>query len=172
MPYVVQLPFIGGRFINPQYWSGLNIVPIVMLAYFFNGVFINMSAGLHITMKTMWLPLSIGVAAVLNVVVTYTLVPTMGIDGAAWAKVVAYAGSVVVIAVLLRKVYPMKYDTTRIVATILISASIYFAMLFVPAGGIHLLCSFLALPLYVTLLLATGVIGKSTLRTLTGLIRR
>ncbi len=30
MPYVVQMPFIGGRFINPAYWSGMTIIPIVM----------------------------------------------------------------------------------------------------------------------------------------------
>ena len=168
MPYVVQMPFIGGRFINPIYWSGMSIIPIVMFAYFFNGVFINLAAGLHIQKKTGWLPLATGVAAVLNVVFTLVLVPVMDIEGAAWAKVIAYVGSVVVLWWYVQRVYPMTYDLRRIVTTMFVCAAVYAATIQLPS----IYTAALALPAYVLLLLATGVIERSTLQTLIRLVRR
>lgn len=168
MPYVVQMPFIGGRFINPAYWSGLHIIPIVMFAYFFNGVFINLAAGLHIEKRTGWLPVATGVAAALNVVFTLMLVPSMGIDGAAWAKVVAYVGSVVVLWWYVQRIYPMQYDLRRIATTILVTAAVYVGNMQYPS----LMMAAIALPAYVVLLFATGVLERSTLQTLIKLVRR
>lgn len=168
MPYIVQMPFIGGRFINPIYWSGMSIIPIVMFAYFFNGVFINLAAGLHIQKKTGWLPLATGVAAVLNVVFTLVLVPVMDIEGAAWAKVIAYVGSVVVLWWYVQRVYPMTYDLRRIITTLFVCAAVYAAVVQLPS----IYTAVLALPAYVVLLLATGVLERSTLQTLIRLVRR
>jgi len=144
-----------------------------MFAYFFNGVFINLAAGLHITKKTGWLPVATGVAAVVNVAVTYLLVPTMGIDGAAWAKVAAYAASVGALWWYLQRVYPMHYDLKRIMTAIAITGTIYLGALLTTEGSTaRLLVSLAALPAYLLLLLATRVVGTSTLKTLTSLIRR
>ncbi len=168
MPYIVQMPFIGGRFINPAYWSGLHIIPIVMFAYFFNGVFINLAAGLHIEKKTGWLPVATGVAAALNVVFTLLLVPSMGIDGAAWAKVVAYVGSVIVLWWYVQRVYPIRYDLRRITTTMLVTAAVYVGNQQYPS----VVMAVVSLPAYVVLLFATGVIERSTLQTLIRLVRR
>lgn len=35
---IVDLPFFGGKLINPIYWSGLHIVPIILASYYFNGM--------------------------------------------------------------------------------------------------------------------------------------
>ena len=150
MPYLVQLPFIGGKFINPKFWSGMTIIPVVMFAYFFNGMFINMAAGLHITKKTWWLPIATGAAAVLNVVATLLLVPEYHIDGAAWAKVIAYVGGALVLAFYVQKVFPISYDWVRIGATMLITATLYAAVMFLTDDPqIRLWLSLAALPVYV-----------------------
>jgi len=173
MPYLVRMPFIGGRFINPDYWSGMTIIPVVMFAYFFNGVFINLAAGLHITKKTGWLPVSTGIAAVVNVVFTYLLVPRMGIDGAAWAKVVAYVASVLAIWWYLQRVYPMRYDLNRILTTIAVTGTMYLGVqLTAPESTPRLVASLLVLPTFFMLLIVTRVVGLSTLKTLTSLIKR
>lgn len=112
--YIVRMPFIGGRFINPEYWEGMTIIPIVMVAYFFNGVFINMAAGLHITKRTGFFPLATGIAALVSVVATWFLVPSYGIIGAAWAKVVAYLISAIMLYVFAQRVYPMKYEWGKV----------------------------------------------------------
>ena len=116
--YIVRMPFIGGRFINPEYWEGMTIIPIVMVAYFFNGVFINMAAGLHIQKRTGFFPLATGIAALVSVVATWLLVPSYGIIGAAWAKVVAYLISAIMLYIFVQRIYPMKYEWGKVISLI------------------------------------------------------
>lgn len=173
MPYIVRLPFIGGRFINPDYWSGLSIVPIVLLAYYFNGLVTNIAAGYHIAKSTMRLPIATGIAALVNVVATFALVPSLGITGAAWAKVAAYGASVVVLLWMLPKVYPMSYDWRRIITIVLCVAAVYGAVQFLPTDdSTQITARILAIPVLLLLLLATRSIGVSTLMILKGLLRR
>lgn len=173
MPYIVQAPFIGGRFINPDYWYGLVIVPIVLVAYFFNGIAINLAAGFNIMKSTLRLPIATGIAAIVNVAATFALVPELGMSGAAWAKVAAYLASVIVLLVLLPKVFPMKYDWRRIATIMLCVAAVYVGVLALPNDdGIQIAARILAIPVFCALLLATRTIGVSTLMTLRGLIKR
>lgn len=159
MPYVVQLPFIGGRFVNPAYWSGLTIVPVVLLAYYINGVFINMAAGFHIEKRTGYFPLATGVAAAVSVGATFLFVPEWGLMGAAWAKVAAYASSVIILGVIARRIYPVAYDWVRITVAIALAAGIYAGIILLgESGNIDLVIRLLAAPLYVLLLVVFGVV--------------
>jgi O-antigen/teichoic acid export membrane protein len=124
--YIVRMPFIGGRFINPEYWHGMAIIPIVMVAYFFNGVFINMAAGLHIQKRTGFFPLATGIAALVSVGATWLLVPSYGIIGAAWAKVVAYFISAIMLYIFAQRVYPMKYEWRKVMSLIGLAALTYW----------------------------------------------
>jgi O-antigen/teichoic acid export membrane protein len=124
--YIVRMPFIGGRFINPEYWHGMTIIPIVMVAYFFNGVFINMAAGLHIQKRTGFFPLATGIAALVSVGATWLLVPSYGIIGAAWAKVVAYLISAIMLYIFAQRVYPMKYEWRKVMSLIGLAALTYW----------------------------------------------
>lgn len=173
MPYVVRMPFVGGKFINPSYWVGLGIVPIIMLAYYANGVFVNLSAGLHITMRTGWFPIAMGVAAVVNVIVMLALVPRMGIDGAAWAKVAAYAASVVLLGVFVSRVYPVRYDIGRILAVLGSTAIIYGACVLTPEfSTLGIGVRMLAIPVFVIMLFVLGIVKTSHLQTIRSLLRR
>jgi O-antigen/teichoic acid export membrane protein len=173
MPYVVRLPFVGGRFINPNFWPGLHIIPIIMLAYFFNGVFINVAAGLHISMKTIWLPVATGAAALLNIAATFLLVPRIDYVGAAWAKVVAYIGSVLVLFYFAQRIYPIKYNFKHVGIAVVTCGLLYLLVGILPKPSTpHFIASTLAIAVYGVLLAAAGVIGKSTINTLTGLLRR
>ena len=145
----------------------MSIIPIVMFAYFFNGIFINLAAGLHITKRTGGLPIATGAAALVNVVATYVLVPPLGIDGAAWAKVAAYVVSVAVLWWFVQRVYPMRYDWTRVTLVVGATAAIYLAVLNVTpdpftASGIG--ARVLAVPVLFGVLVATGLWDISWLR--------
>ncbi len=173
MPYVVRMPFIGGRFINPEYWSGMSIIPVVMVAYYFNGVFVNLSAGLHITMRTGWFPVATGVAAVVNVAVMVWLVPIMGIMGAAVAKVAAYAASVLAMVLYLRHVYPVSYDLARVAAVIgLVAVVFYVATLPPELSPAGIAVRSLAIPLFVLLLVGLNVIQRGTLQSVLSMFRK
>ncbi|MBU3699858.1 MAG: hypothetical protein FGM33_07595 [Candidatus Kapabacteria bacterium] len=132
---VVQLPFIGGRFVNPDYWVGLGIVPVIMFAYYFNGVFINMAAGLNIEKRTGFFPLATGVAAVVSIVATWLLVPPFGIMGAAWAKVIAYVVSAIILYVVSQRVYPMTYEWSKVLAIVGLTAALFAAAMMIEVTG-------------------------------------
>ena len=173
MPHIVALPFVGGRFVNEAYWSGLSIVPIVLFAYYFNGVFINMAAGFHITKRTSWFPIATGVAAVISVVATLVFVPMFGMEGAAWAKVASYLASAGILYVVQRRIYPIAYDLRRVAATVIATALIYAGVMVIPVDhALRIPAELLALPIYLGTLALTGVVGTSMMQTLIKLVRR
>jgi len=124
--YFVQIPFVGGSLINPKYWGGLNIVPIVLLAYFFNGLFINFTAGFIIEKKTSFLPIAVGVAAIVNIAANFLMIPSMGYTGAAWATLIAYLLSASILYYKSRQIYPIDYEWGRVGIIIFTAGVIFF----------------------------------------------
>ncbi len=123
--FIVRMPFLNGKFINPQYWPALGIVPIILASYFFNGVFTNFTAGFLITKKTKYLPIAVGFAALINVLMNILLIPSLSYWGSAWANLGAYLASAVLIYIISRKIYPIKYEWNRI-AIIIVSVLAVF----------------------------------------------
>lgn len=143
MPYIVQVPFVGGKFINPAFWGGLIIVPVVMFAYFFNGLFTNFAAGFHIQKKTSWFPIATGAAAIVSVGATWLLVPGYGMLGAAWAKVAAYLISAGVLFWAQKKVFPVNYNWGRIVLLVGVAAVCYAGVTYTQNYGYSEIASIL-----------------------------
>lgn len=101
-------------FINPSYFSGLKVVPIIMVAEVFFGVFFNLSLWYKLTDRTVWgMWLSLGGLAV-TLVLNVLLVPHMGYMGCAWAALGCY-GSMMLASWWAGKVhYPIGYDVPRL----------------------------------------------------------
>ena len=59
----VQIKFAGFSIIGSEYWAGLQIVPIVLLAYLFNGMYTVFSAGIYIEEKSIYVPFITGTGA-------------------------------------------------------------------------------------------------------------
>ena len=168
--YVVQMPFIGGRFVNPDYWVGLNIIPVVMFAYYFNGVFINMAAGLNIEKRTGFFPIATGAAAIVSVLATWMLVPPFGIMGAAWAKVIAYLVSAVILYVVSQRIYPMSYDWSRVLSIVALTAVLFSAVMLLDLSGpMAVISRVIATIVYVVVILS---LLKGGLAAVKGLFRR
>lgn len=124
--YIVRMPFIGGRFINPEYWYSLGIIPIILGGYFFNGLFTNFAAGFIITKKTKIIPVAIGLAAAVNLGMNFMLIPVIGFWGAAWATLGAYFTSALLLYILARKIYPLPYEWKRIAVIVASTLIVYF----------------------------------------------
>lgn len=122
--FAVRLPFIGGKMINPSYWIGLPIVPIVLWGYYFNGVFTNFNAGFLIQKKTMYLPLVVGISAIINILINYFVIPEFSYYGAAWATFFAYLAEAVLIYYYAAKIYPIRYEWSKIIKILFSGISI------------------------------------------------
>ncbi len=124
--FIVRMPFIGGRFINPAYWSGMEIIPIILAGYYFNGLYTNFAAGFLINKKTGYLPIAVIAAAIVNLVMNFTLIPVIGYIGAAWATLGAYLVSVGILYYFSLKIYPVIYEWKRIFILTGLTALIFF----------------------------------------------
>ena len=101
------------NFIDASYRSGLQVVPIVMLADIFFGVFFNLSLWYKLTDKTIWGTWFSLLGLVIIIVLNVLLVPKMGYMGCAWATFFCYG--VMMLAsyfVGLRK-HPLRYPVGR-----------------------------------------------------------
>lgn len=111
---IAKISIFGTHIIGSSYWSGLSIVPIVLLGYVFLGISTNLSAGIFIEKKTKYSPLITGVGAVVNVVANFLLIPPFGMLGAAWATFIAYFVMTVTMYFVVQRIYPVKYEISRL----------------------------------------------------------
>ena len=90
LPSLAQLPAIH-RYVKPDYWLGLPIVPVILLGYVFSGIYAVVTAGLYIERKTHVLAWIAGAGAVLNIAICIVAAPRWGMVSVAWATPAAYA---------------------------------------------------------------------------------
>jgi O-antigen/teichoic acid export membrane protein len=119
------------HFIHPDYWSGALIIPVILLAYAFNGAYVNFLIGVYLEKKTSVLPAVFGIGAVVNIVANFLLIPAYGIMGAAYATLLSYAALAIGIYVPSQKLYRIDYEWKKIVGllavvTLVVSVSRLF----------------------------------------------
>jgi O-antigen/teichoic acid export membrane protein len=124
---IVKIQVLNRYIIHPNYWIGLNIVPVVLAAYLLNGLALTFSAGIYIEKKTLFLPITTIISAVTNVVVNLLLIPKMGIMGAAIATLLSYFVMVVSTFYFSQRIYPVQYELSRI---FVITVSIVLCFIF------------------------------------------
>ncbi|MBO4978558.1 MAG: polysaccharide biosynthesis C-terminal domain-containing protein [Muribaculaceae bacterium] len=114
-------------FISPRYFSGLKVVPIVMLAELFFGIFFNLSLWYKLTDRTSygaWFSLlGCAVTVTLNIV----LVPRIAYMGCAIAALASYGTMMAVSYLTGNKKYPVGYPLGRIALYFAVAAALYGA---------------------------------------------
>lgn len=106
---------IGGRYlIGKDYWGGIFIVPVILIAYVFNGMYVNFTAGIYIEEKTSFVPLVTGFGAIINIILNFILIPIIGIMGAALATLGSYMIMAAGLYRVSQKFYRIKYEWNKI----------------------------------------------------------
>lgn len=118
-------------FISPRYFSGLRVVPIIMIAELFFGVFFNLSLWYKLTDKTIWgmwfSLLGLAVTISLNVI----LVPVMGYMGCAWAAFCCYGVMMLSSYFIGRAKHTLRYPLRTIGAYTLLAAVFYVTGMYI-----------------------------------------
>ncbi|GAB3822677.1 hypothetical protein GCM10028895_27700 [Pontibacter rugosus] len=116
-------------FIGPEYWDGLMVVPVLLLANLFLGVYYNLSVWFKLTDKTHFgTYISFGGAAV-TIVANLLLIPILGYMGSAIATLICYFGMAVASYLLGNKHYPIPYPVKTIMGYVALAAILVFAAL-------------------------------------------
>lgn len=122
----LRIPFTeSATLIDSRYWAGLSIVPLLLLAYWFQGWFVNFSAGIFIKDQTSKLPAITLVGAAITIGGNWILVEQIGMMGSATAKVLSYGVMSLILLHYARKAMAVNYRVVRalfimVVASILV----------------------------------------------------
>ncbi len=126
---IARIRIMGHYFIGSDFWGGLNIVPIILLAYVFTGAYVNFVVGVYLEKKTKYLPYATGAGAVVNVVANLLLIPKFGIVGAAFATLLSYVVMAVGIYFPSQRLYHIKYEWGRLLRLAFAGGSIVVVFL-------------------------------------------
>ena len=119
-------------FIDEAYYEGLAVVPILLMANIFLGIFFNLSIWFKLNDKTSigaWL--SIG-GALLTIVLNYLWIPKYSYIGASWATFVCYFIMMVVSYGLGQKYFPIPYQKLKIIGYPLFAWLLTYLVEFLP----------------------------------------
>lgn len=112
---IVRIEIMNGRYLmGENFWSGTEIVPVILLGYLFNGMYVNFTAGIFIEEKTKFMPLVTAVGAISNIVINLVLIPQIGIMGSAIAMFASYFSMTVAIFIVSQKFYHIPYEYSKI----------------------------------------------------------
>lgn len=116
--------FIPGGDADQQalYWSGLHIVPVLLMGYVFLGVYINLSIWYKLSDQTRFgLYISV-IGAIFTIVLNILFIPQYSYVASAWITATVYLIMMILSFVLGQKNYPIPYHVLKNVAYILSAA--------------------------------------------------
>lgn len=146
---LVQLKIFGRTIIGPDYWSGTFIVPVVLLAYLFNGFYVIFNAGIYIKEKSIYAPIVTSIAAMSNILFNLILIPLFGIMGAALATLISYIVMSGGLYIVTQKFYKIEYELWKI--------SKMFLLIGI-TGGIFYSFGNFAIPIYYRIILLAAFV--------------
>lgn len=110
---------------NPEMYVGLRVVPILLMANIFLGIYYNLSIWYKLSNKTMagaWITL---LGAVITIAINYLAIPYFGYMASAWATFFCYGTMMVVSYQWGQKVYPIPYASKKLIAYFIITLILY-----------------------------------------------
>ena len=117
--------------ITPDYWPGLKVVPIVMAAEMFMGVYFNLSFWYKLIDETRWGAYFSLIGCVIIVLLNIIFVPVYGYIACAWAGLAGYFTVTLLSYFVGQKKYPINYDLKRIGLYVLLAVVLYVASVFI-----------------------------------------
>ncbi len=114
-------------FVGAAFREGLFVVPILLLANLFLGIYVNLSVWYKLTDRTLLGAMVSMGGAVLTVALLLWWVPKFGYAGAAWATLACYASMALASYLLGRKYYPVPYDVRRVLGYMVFAVALYVA---------------------------------------------
>lgn len=110
---------------DKDYRSGIKVVPILLLANLFLGIYFIQSFWYKISGQTKYGAYLTLFGAIITIVLNIMLIPKIGYMGSAWATLICYATMAISSYILGNKHYPVNYDLKRILAYLTLSLLLY-----------------------------------------------
>lgn len=99
---------------DESYWEAMKVVPLIILANFFLGIYNNLSVWYKLTDKTKIGAYISIIGAILTLVLNFLLIPKYSYMGSAIGTIAAYGSMMIISYALGNKYYPIPYDMKKI----------------------------------------------------------
>jgi O-antigen/teichoic acid export membrane protein len=107
-------------------WVGLKVVPILLLANMFLGIYINLSIWYRLSRKTTAGAYITLIGAGITIAVNFIFIPYFSYMACAWATFLCYGTMMVISYIWGQKSYPVPYAWKKLLAYIVIVVILYF----------------------------------------------
>jgi O-antigen/teichoic acid export membrane protein len=124
----IKIPLLDAYLVGKQYWMGLNIVPVLLGAYWFHGWYMNFSAGIFIEEETKVLPVITLIGAGVTILGNLIFIPFYGMMGSALATLISYGLMAMLLYYKSTQIYAVDYQLFQA-----------FLMMLIAAGSLYLL---------------------------------
>ena len=111
---------------DEAYHAGLDVVPILLLANLFLGMYYNLSVWYKVSEKTRFGAYLSVAGAAITIGLNTLLIPTMSYMGSAWATLICYASMCVMSYVFSRRHYPISYNWKYISFYMISALSLFY----------------------------------------------
>ncbi len=156
---IVFIDFLKKMFVpNEAYWEAMPIVPIILLAAFFLGIYHNLSVWYKVTDKTRYGAFISIIGAVLTIIINIVFIPSIGYVASALATLIAYGTMMFLSYYFGKKNYPIPYNIRKITFYFSISLVLSILSFYVFKSNL-----WIGIPL---LLLFLGLVYKMEVQTL------
>ncbi len=145
MFYLDILRYLLGR----DYWVGLKVVPVVMAAEIFMGVYFNLSFWYKLIDETKWGAYFSIIGCCLIILLNVFLIPVYGYMACAWAGFAGYGVAMLLSYFVGRKKYPIQYDLPSIAKYVLLAAVLFVVSEMLPFENMWLLLLIRTLLLFI-----------------------
>lgn len=113
-------------FIAPAYWAGLTVVPVLLLANMFLGIYYNLSIWYKLTNKTSTGAYITLAGTAITITLNYIFIPLFGFIACAWATFLCYFTMMVLCFIWGQKNYRIPYAWKKLCAYIVIVVLLFF----------------------------------------------
>lgn len=107
-------------------WVGLRVVPILLFANIFLGIYYNLSIWYKLSKSTRAGAYITLIGAAITLIINYLFIPSFGYMASAWATFLCYGSMMIISFVWGQKVYRVPYAWKKLTAYMVIVAVIYF----------------------------------------------
>lgn len=129
------------RFLGKSYREGRGVIPILMLANLFLGVYYNLSIWYKLVNKTIWGAWLSIIGAVITLVLNLWWIPLSpdhliyGYLGSAWATFICYGAMMVISYLIGQRFFPVQYNLRKFFGYLGLAVLLYFVSVFIVFNG-------------------------------------
>jgi O-antigen/teichoic acid export membrane protein len=123
--------FIMPVLVGDKYWEGKGVIPVLMMANLFLGVYYNLSIWYKLTSKTIWGAWLAVIGAVVTLALNFWWIPLSpdhmfhGYVGSAWATFICYGLMMVLSYLIGQRYFPVNYNLKKFFGYLGLSLLLY-----------------------------------------------